>query len=50
MEHLRHGDAEQVVQEAGDCAPLGVLMVTQGVQVDIPGGEVSKTRFSWGPF
>ena len=36
MQGLGHGDAQQVVEEAGDRAPGGVRVAAQAVQEHIP--------------
>ena len=36
MEGLRESDADQLVHEAGERGPAGVLVVAQAEQVDVP--------------
>ena len=44
VKHLWHSHTQQVVQETRESAPLSILVMTQGVQVDIPGEERATNK------
>ena len=44
MKHLWHCHTQQVVQETRESAPLSILVMTQGVQVDIPGEQRATNK------
>ena len=44
VEHLRHGDAEQVIQVTRDGAPAAVLVTAEAVEEHIPGIRTVMTN------